>query len=50
MSSKIVALDFDGTCVINEFPKVGVTLPNCLEVLKALVEKKTQNNSIYCSQ
>src|ERR1044072_2947326 len=32
-----IAVDFDGTCVTHDFPKVGVTLPNCVEVLKELV-------------
>jgi len=33
----IIAIDFDGTCVTHEFPKVGKDI-NAVPVLKALVE------------
>lgn len=33
----IVAVDFDGTCVTHEFPKVGKELPYCVETLKKIV-------------
>ena len=35
-----ICVDFDGTCVTNEYPNVGKDLPNCVEVLKKLNEKK----------
>lgn len=38
MVKYIIAVDFDGTCVRNEFPYVGETLPNCVEVLRKLVD------------
>ena len=34
----IVAIDFDGTCVTHEFPKIGKDI-NAIPVLKALVKK-----------
>jgi len=34
--NKIVALDFDGTCVMHEYPRVGADVPNAVEVLKKL--------------
>lgn len=41
MSSKTrplyIAVDFDGTCVFEEFPNVGGTVPHCLDVLNRLV-------------
>ncbi len=33
----IIAIDFDGTCVCNQFPDVGPPVPGCVEVLKDLV-------------
>ena len=36
---KIIAIDFDGTCVTNDFPKIGKTVPGCLEVLKKCLSK-----------
>ncbi len=35
----VIALDFDGTCVTNEYPKMGQPLPHCIEVLKQIVKK-----------
>lgn len=37
----IIAIDFDGTCVTHEFPKIGKDI-NSVHVLKALVEKGHQ--------
>jgi hypothetical protein len=34
--NKIIALDFDGTCVMHEYPRVGDDVPNAVEVLKKL--------------
>jgi sugar phosphate isomerase/epimerase len=34
--NKIVAVDFDGTCVTHEYPAVGQEVPHCVEVLKRL--------------
>lgn len=39
MVKGIIAVDFDGTCVEAQFPYVGPTLPNCVEVLRKLVDK-----------
>lgn len=36
----IICIDFDGTCVTNEYPDIGKELPNCVEVLRKLNEKK----------
>ena len=35
--SKIIAVDFDGTCVKHKFPKMGEDVPYCVVVLKELV-------------
>lgn len=35
----IFGIDFDGTCVTHEFPKVGKTLPYSVEVLKRIVDE-----------
>jgi hypothetical protein len=37
IDSKIIAVDFDGTCVRHEYPNVGRDLPNAVSVLKELV-------------
>ena len=37
--SKVIAVDFDGTCVSNEYPEIGETLPGCVEILKKLRQK-----------
>ncbi len=34
--SKIIAVDFDGTCVTHEYPEVGETVPHCVRVLERL--------------
>jgi hypothetical protein len=33
----IIAVDFDGTCVTHEFPKMGMDIPGAVETLKALI-------------
>ena len=33
---KIIAVDFDGTCVMHEYPDIGADAPFCVEVLKRL--------------
>jgi hypothetical protein len=35
-TNKIIALDFDGTCVMHEYPRVGADVPYAVEVLKKL--------------
>jgi hypothetical protein len=32
----VIAVDFDGTCVVDKFPYIGETVPNCLKVLREL--------------
>lgn len=34
-----IVLDFDGTCVKHDFPRVGESAPNCVEVLQKLTKK-----------
>ena len=34
----IIAVDFDGTCVIHAYPGIGEEMPYCTEVSKALVK------------
>lgn len=38
MLSKIVAIDFDGTCVKHRYPKVGDTIPYSIEVMRELIK------------
>ena len=33
-----IALDFDGTCVYNEYPLIGDPIPKCVESLKQLIK------------
>ena len=33
----IIAIDFDGTCVEHNYPRIGATIPHAIEVLKELV-------------
>lgn len=40
--NKIVAVDFDGTCVFHEYPKIGADVPNAVHVLKRLNENKVK--------
>lgn len=35
---KYICVDFDGTCVYHEFPKVGADAPGAVQVLKELVD------------
>lgn len=39
--SKLIAIDFDGTCVTHEYPKVGKDI-GAVPVLKAIVESGNQ--------
>ncbi len=32
-----IAIDFDGTCVMHEFPAIGLDCPNAVKVLRELV-------------
>jgi len=34
----VIAIDFDGTCVTHDFPKVGETVPYVVETLRDLVD------------
>lgn len=36
----IIALDFDGTVVHHEYPKIGYILPNFLHTIQRIIEKK----------
>jgi hypothetical protein len=40
--NKIVCVDFDGTCVMHEYPKIGEDVPNAVNVLKQLNENKVK--------
>lgn len=33
-----IAIDFDGTCVVNQYPKIGAAAPDCQRVLKDMVK------------
>lgn len=35
----VVAVDFDGTCVEHDFPRVGRDIPNAVKVLKLMQEE-----------
>lgn len=37
IESKIIAVDFDGTCVRHEYPIVGRRIPGAIDVLRELV-------------
>ena len=37
-TNKIIAVDFDGTCVRHEYPEIGADVPHAVEVLKLLSE------------
>ena len=37
-SQKIFTVDFDGTCVKHEYPRVGPDVPDCVDVLRLLTE------------
>lgn len=40
--SKIVCVDFDGTCVIHAYPKIGEDAPHAVAVLKKLNENQVK--------
>ena len=40
--SKIICVDFDGTCVMHEYPRIGEEIPNAVNVLKKLNENKVK--------
>lgn len=40
--SKVVCVDFDGTCVMHEYPKIGEDVPNAVNVLKKLNENQVK--------
>lgn len=40
--SKIIAVDFDGTCVTHEYPQVGEDVPHAVRVLRRLNEEKVK--------
>ena len=37
--SKIIAVDFDGTCVEHEYPNIGLEVEGAVETLQKLVKK-----------
>lgn len=37
--SKIIAVDFDGTCVEHEYPNIGLEVEGAVETLQRLVKK-----------
>ena len=40
--NKIVAVDFDGTCVTHEYPEIGPEVPNAVHVLRRLNENNVR--------
>jgi predicted mannosyl-3-phosphoglycerate phosphatase (HAD superfamily) len=40
--SKIVCVDFDGTCVMHDYPRIGEDVPNAVNVLKKLNENQVK--------
>ena len=36
MRNKIIAVDFDGTCVTHEYPEIGADVPHAVAVLRRL--------------
>ena len=40
MANVSICIDFDGTCVTNEYPEIGKDVPGCIDILKKLNEKK----------
>ena len=40
--NKIICVDFDGTCVMHEYPKIGADVPNAVNVLKKLNENEVK--------
>ena len=41
-NNKVVCVDFDGTCVMHEYPKIGADVPNAINVLKRLNENQVK--------
>ena len=41
-NNKIICVDFDGTCVLHEYPKIGAEVPNAVSVLKKLNQNKVK--------
>ena len=39
---RIVAVDFDGTCVTHEYPEIGPEVPNAVNVLKRLNQNEVR--------
>lgn len=37
--AKIIAVDFDGTCVLHEYPRVGADVPYAVETLQELTKQ-----------
>lgn len=40
--NRIVCVDFDGTCVLHEYPSIGEEVPRAVEVLRKLNENKVK--------
>jgi len=40
--NKLICVDFDGTCVKHQYPKIGEDVPNAVEVLKKLNENQVK--------
>jgi hypothetical protein len=40
--NKIVCVDFDGTCVLHDYPKIGEDVPHAVNVLKRLNENQVK--------
>lgn len=40
--NKIICVDFDGTCVMHEYPRIGADIPHAVEVLKKLNENQVK--------
>jgi hypothetical protein len=40
--NKIVCVDFDGTCVMHEYPEIGEEVPNAVKVLKKLNDNQVK--------
>lgn len=46
-SKYTIAVDFDGTCVIHEFPKVGEDVPHATTILKKLAIEQGYNIILF---
>lgn len=42
LASLIIGLDFDGTVVTHEYPKIGSPIDNCIPTLKRLIKAGTR--------